>query len=740
MKHLLSILCLLSFTSIYSQNTYTISGYITDASNAEALIGANVVFDLENQKGVITNNEGFYTLSVPAGKISLVFSYVGFTSQQVEVELSENTQLNIKLKPSFNKLNEVVVTSDRFVLEEELQNTSIGTIQLTPKEVEILPALGGEVDIIKVAQLMPGISRGAEGTTGLYVRGGTDDQNLITVDDATIYNAGHLFGFFSIFNNDAVQDVTLIKGGFPAQYGGRLSSVMDIKLKKGDFNTWNGKGGIGLLSSRLTVDGPIIKDKLSIMVSGRRTYIDQVLKVAEQLELTEEGDLPYHFYDLKGKISYKLNSENSIYFSTYVGDDVFDFSRTGDDDNMTEQTDSTATESERSFGFRLGNITSTLQWDHIYNKRLFHNIAIINSRFDYDIVAGFRKNSILVRSLIEDYGFKADWEYFYSSDIHLRWGLNMTTHVFRPNLVNTSGAVADFLDSSQGEHIVNQEIAIYAGNEHIINSKWSGDYGFRISSSIVEGAFYAGLEPRMIAKYTIDNLNSAKLSYTFMRQYMHRVSNLSFTLPTDLWYPITRNVKPQESHQIAAGYLTGIEKWNISISTELYYKTMTNLIEYREGAMIFLNDDFEEELITGKGEAYGAELLIRKKVGKFSGWIGYSLAKATRSFKELNRGVSYSARYDRRHDVSLVANFDISDRFAFSMIWVYSGGSRFTPQNGQYFIPNPSLSGIELVPLYTDRNEITLASTHRLDFNFILKNKPTKWFSSEWHFWRLQFL
>ncbi|MEM6642540.1 MAG: TonB-dependent receptor [Bacteroidota bacterium] len=716
-------------SALLAQENFTISGYITDASNSEALIGTTVLFDVENQKGAIANYYGFYSLTIPAGKVSLLFSFVGFESKQVQVDLTENKTLNVALQPSAGKLSEVVITSDRFVLEEEVKKPQMGIIQLTPKEVEAIPALGGEVDLIKVAQLMPGISRGGEGTTGMYVRGGTDDQNLVTIDEATVYNVGHLFGFFSIFNNDAIRDVKLVKGGFPAQYGGRLSSVMDVRLKEGDLQRWHGRGGIGLLSSRLTIDGPIIQDKLSIMLSGRRTYIDQMLRLTGV-------NLPYYFYDFNGKISYKIDRRNRIYLSAYLGDDVLDFNETVTEENeegIAEKADEI--ENELSFGFKLGNITSTLRWNHIYNnEKLFHNLTLFNTQFDYDIGGNFIDNSILIRSSIRDYGLKADWDYFYSPDISLKWGFNTVTHLFRPNVVNTGGDISEALGSREGDLIVNQEAAIYANNEHNISNRWSTNYGFRISSSIVEGAFYAGFEPRLTARYAINKLNSIKFSYTYMKQYMHRVSSSSISLPTDLWYPVTASVKPQASHQVAVGYFTGIEKWNLSISSELYFKTMSKLIEYREGARLILNDNFEEELINGDGQAYGAEFLARKKVGKFTGWLGYSIAKANRSFTELNRGQTYPARYDRRHDVSMVANFDITPRFAFSMVWVYSSGSRFTAQNGQYFFPNPSFTGVELVPVFTPRNEVTLASSHRLDANFIIKNKPTKWFSSEWHF------
>ncbi|MEM9895351.1 MAG: TonB-dependent receptor [Bacteroidota bacterium] len=715
------------FINGIAQETFTISGYITDEGNSEALIGATILYDQQNQKGVISNYYGFYSISLPEGRYSFTISYIGFESKEIEISLTENRTQNVALKESESTLNEVVVSADRFVLEEEIRKPQMGMIELKPKEMEIIPAIGGEVDLIKVAQLMPGISRGGEGTTGMFVRGGTDDQNLITMDEATVYNVGHLFGFFSIFNNDAIRDVRLVKGGFPSQYGGRLSSVMDVRLKEGDLNAWHARGGIGLLSSRLTVDGPIVKDRLSIMLSGRRTYLDQVLRLTGV-------NIPYFFYDLNGKISYKINQRNRIYLSAYLGDDVLDFNETvTEEEGIAEEADEI--ENELNFGFKLGNVTTTLRWNHIYqNEKLFHNITLFNTTFDYDIGGSFIDNSVLIRSSIRDYGVKADWDYFKNPDLTYKWGLHTITHFFRPNVVNTGGDISEALDSREGELITNQEIAGYANSEYFINKRWSANYGFRVSSSIVEGIIYAGFEPRFTAKFALNDLHSIKFSYTFMKQYMHRVSSSSISLPTDLWYPVTANVKPQASHQVAAGYFTGIKKWNVTISAELYYKTMTNLIEYREGARLLLNDNFEEELLNGDGRAFGGELLIRKKIGKFTGWIGYSLAKATRDFGELNDGLQFPSRYDRRHDVSMVANFELTSRFAFSALWVYASGSRFTAQNGQYFFPNPSFTGIELVPTFTRRNEITLASSHRLDVNFIVKNNPAKRFSSEWHF------
>lgn len=711
-----------------AQETYTISGYITDESNGEALIGATV-FDKISQKGTVSNYYGFYSITLPANKVELRITYIGFENKILSFELDANKGMNHPLVVAASSLKDVVISAERFATEEEVKSTQMGLIQLKPKEIEKIPAIGGEIDIIKVAQLMPGVSRGGEGGTGMFVRGGTDDQNLVLLDEATVYNLGHLFGFFSVFNNDAIRDMTIIKGGFPAQYGGRLSSVIDIRMKEGDLQKWHGSGGIGILSSRLSIDGPIVKDKLSIMLSGRRTYIDKVLGLTGAV-------LPYYFYDLNAKITYKISQKDKIFLSSYIGDDILSYSETvEEEDNDGLANDANDIGDELNFGFELGNKTTTLRWNHIYNQdKLFHNLTIFQTQFEYDIRGKFIDNSLLIKSRIRDLGMKADWDYFPNPDNNIKFGLHAVAHFFRPNVVNTGGEISGALESQEGQLIRNQEISLYANNDRKINNQLSLNYGIRLSSSNVPGTFYGGVEPRVSAKYSFGDLNSVKFSYTFMKQYMHRVSSSSIALPTDLWYPVTQLVKPQNSHQIAAGYFKGFKEKDVNLSVEIYYKTMDNLIEYREGARLLLNDNFEEELLSGHGRAYGGELLIRKKLGKFTGWLGYSLAQTNRTFDELNNRLTYSAKYDRRHDISMVATFDINPRFSFSSVWVMSSGSKFTAQNGQYFFPNTSFTGIDLIPTYTRRNEITLAPSHRFDVNFILRNKPQKKFKSEWHF------
>lgn len=719
-----TIFCLFLSVNVFAQESYTISGYLIDKSNGEVLIGASV-FDLKSKKGVISNTYGFFSLTLPKDSILLSISYIGYKKQDQEFYLNQSTTLNFSLNQETRNLQNVIVSAEKYITKEEVHSTQMSVIKLRAKEIEKIPSIGGEVDLIKVAQLLPGVSRGGEGATGMHVRGGTNDQNLVLLDEATVYNIGHLFGFFSVFNNDAIRDITIIKGGFPAQYGGRLSSVLDVRMKEGDLQKWHGAGGIGLLSSRLTFNGPIIKDKLAIMVSGRRTYIDKVLRLTG-------ANLPYYFYDLNAKLSYKISRKDRLFFSTYVGDDVLDFNETVEEEDAENVND---IGNELNFGFKLGNITSTLRWNHIYNQeKLFSNITLFHTSFDYDIRGSFLDNNLLIRSSIRDIGLKATWDYFPNPDNNIKFGIHTIAHFFRPNVVNTSGEISEALASEQGERINNQEIALFANNEQKINDIISLNYGLRISSSNVPNKFYAGLEPRFGIKYAFGETMSVKMNYTFMKQYVHRVSSSSVALPTDLWYPVTENIKPQSSHQIALGLFKGFETLNLNVSLEGFFKTMNNLIEYREGARLLLNDNFEEELLNGKGIAFGLELLVRKRLGKFTGWVGYSLARTNRTFEGLNYGETYSAKYDRRHDVSLVMTFDINPRFSFSSVWVLSSGARFTAQNGQYFTPNASFTGVQLIPIYTKRNSVELSPSHRLDVNFILRNKPEKKFRSEWHF------
>ncbi len=714
MRLLITYCFLISATHCLCQNT--ISGYITDADNGESLIGVTI-YDETTQTGTITNAYGFYSLTLDNGEHQLRISYIGYETINRTIDLQTNQKLDISMATSVQQFQEVVISADRYIVEEEVKSTQMGSFNLKPKEAAIIPTIGGEADIIKTAQLLPGVSRGGEGTTGMYVRGGTDDQNLVTLDEATVYNVGHLFGFFSVFNTDAIKDVQVIKGGFHSSYGGRLSAVIDTRMYEGNQDRFAAKGGVGILTSRLALNGPIGK-KSSFMIAGRRTYIDKVFGLFGV-------SIPYYFYDLNTKFNYKISARDRIFVSGYFGNDILALQEDVDEEEEFSN--------ELTFGFNLGNFTTSVRWNHLYpNDKLFLNVTALQTNFKYDINGSFVDNNLLIKSKIQDVALKADWDYFVNPNNTVEFGVHSIGHFFRPNVVNTGGDISDFLKSQEGDLIPTQEYAIYAGNEQKFNSKLSAYYGLRISSANVKGAFYYGLEPRLSTNYLLADLTSLKASYSVMSQYMHRVSSSSIALPTDLWYPVTSSVKPQRSHQWSLGLFHGIERLNLNLSVEGFYKTMDNLIEYREGARLLLNDNFEEELISGIGKSYGVEFLVRKKSGPITGWVGYTISKANRTFELLNDGRTYPAKYDRTHDLSVVGIFQLNEKVSFSMVWVYTSGARYTAQTGQYLMPNASLTNVELIPIYSERNAIKLSPSHRLDLNFILKNNPIKKFKSEW--------
>ncbi|MFV1882960.1 MAG: TonB-dependent receptor [Balneola sp.] len=716
MRYLIAIwIPLFFFNLAIAQNT--LSGHIYDKSDGEALPGATLYLP-ELETGVTTNVYGFYSLTVTQNSIRISVSYLGYQPIDTLIYLDGNTTLDFYLDEQIGQLGEVEVSATRIELQEQVNSTKMSAVSLTPQEITNIPTLAGEADLIKVAQLLPGVTSGNEGTTGMFVRGGTDDQNLVVLDDAVVYNLGHLFGFFSVFNSDAIKDVEVIKGGFSPDFGGRLSSVMDVRMNDGSQNRFNARGGIGLLTSRLTVDGPVIKDKISFMLAARRTYIDRVFGLVG-------AELPYYFYDYNAKLNYKISNNDRIYFSSYFGNDVLAFDETSDESEGNE---------DLNFGFKLGNFTSTLRWNHIYkNQKLFSNVTLHQTRFKYDIQGDFIDNSLLIRSQIQDVGVKADWQYFKSPENTFIFGAQTVTHFFRPNVISTSGDISDFVGNREGSLIQNTEWAIYGGNERDFSKALKLNIGLRYSMTIAEGKIYSGPEPRISLRYKFDDNNSVKASYSLMRQYMHRVSSSSIALPTDLWYPVTENVKPQRAHQYALGYTRIFSENQLSFSIETYFKSLKRLIEYREGASLILNDNFERELISGDGEAYGIEFLLRKKYGSFTGWMSYSLSKATRTFPELNNGNTYPAKFDRRHVATLVTMTELNERVSFSAVWTFQSGAWFTPQTGQFLMPNASLTQVELIPIYGARNSTQLTATHRLDINFILKPGGNRRFGGEWH-------
>lgn len=716
-KALFFLLILISCcSSVWAQSipTRTLSGTLTDAATGEQLIAASITTE-DGRTGTVTNAYGYFSIQLPAAKVTLRFSSIGYETMTKQVSLMNDLDLGIiKLKEaSSTMLSGVTINSGGEKLRTHVKSTQMGVVDLPVSLLKKVPAIGGEVDIIKALQLTPGVKRGGEGTIGMYVRGGNVDENLILLDEATIYNAGHLLGFFSVFNAGAIKDVQLYKSNFPAQYGGRLSSIMDVRMKEGNMQQFHGEGALGIISSNLTLEGPIIKDKASFLVSGRRTYLDVV----------SGNGVPYHFYDLNGKANYMVNEKNRIYISGYKGDDVLSLKQNDNSFNVNT-------------GLNLGNSAASLRWNHLFNDpRLFSNFSIVYTKFRYNIEGAFDNNNILIASAIRDAGAKADFSFKPNERHDIHFGATLTSHTFVPNIINTSGSISNALKSKPGVRIKNHELALYANDDWKVANRWQLNYGLRLTANITEqGKVYANPEPRVGARYLINERNSIKFSFARMAQYMHLVASSSVALPTDLWYPVTNRIKPGISDQLSLGYYYTIPKKNIAISIEAYYKTLQNQIEYREGAVLLLNNNYEQELITGKGRSAGVEFFATKTAGRFSGWAGYSLSYALRQFDGLNNGKEYYARFDRRHDFSLVGAYDLTKRHAVSFSWVFSSGSPFTAQTGQYLAPSPSFTSINVLPVYGGHNAERLAAANRIDIDYAYKFGIKRKVKKELHF------
>lgn len=698
---------------------FTISGTVYDANNGETLIGASVTA-LQTNAGTITNEYGFYSISLPAqDSIILEFSYVGFQPQRKTVYLTKNTRLDIQLSSGI-ELDEVVVQASSF--QEQLKSTEMSIEGITTQQVKLIPVVLGESDILKVIQLKPGIPSGSEGTTGLFVRGGGSDQNLIVLDEAIVYNPNHLFGFFSTFNTDAVKDLKLYKGGFPAQYGGRLSSVIDIKLKEGNSKAFAGTGGIGLIASRLTLEGPIQKDKSSFIVSGRRTYVDLFTRAVNNANEGKEDYNPipdYYFYDLNTKINFTLGEKDRLYLSGYFGRDKFGFEGDFFD-----------------FNFDWGNATGTVRWNHVFNPKLFANTTFTYSDYQYNIENNLTGFSFKLGSKIEDATFKTDFYYVLSPKNTLRFGGQATYHQFTVGRLK-AGSDDGVVSFSAGQNFDGTEFGAYVSDDLDISEKLKVNTGLRLSGFTNDGKTYIGLEPRIAARYTLTDRTSLKASYARMYQYLHLVANAGVALPTDVWYPSTDRVKPQRSDQVGIGFSYLLRK-GLFVNLETYYKSLDNQLEFVDGAEIFANDELEEEFAIGRGDGVGFEASIEKEDGKLRGWIGYTLSYVQRGdFETLDPTASFAQQgyfspiYDRRHNISVVASYDLSRRLTASLVWVYGSGDlrwlptgRFTYQD-VYGAPFQAV-----IPIYEDRNTYRLPPYHRLDLGLVWRFFP-KWGESD---------
>ena len=715
-----------------AQTSNTLSGYISDSATGETLIGATVWVEALSQ-GVASNLYGFYTLTLPSDTYEVRVSYLGYNPQRFEVDLSTtDLRLNLALQPGL-ALKEAVVTGERENrIEEQVQ---MSKMEIPIDQIKALPAIGGEVDLLKSLQLLPGVQSGGEGTSGLYVRGGSPDQNLMLLDGVPLYSVNHLFGFFSVFNADAVKNMSITKGGFPARFGGRLSSILEINMKDGNMRELHGDGNISIIASKLTLEGPIVKDKASFMVSARRTYLDillnPIIAAATKSDPTSSVDPAYYFYDLNGKLNWKVSPRDRIYVSAFSGFD--DFGVTTSNSSSFEQT--TETE-DISFGLNWKNQIQALRWNHEIGPRMFSNLSLTHSLYNFNTGVDFRAQSIsptdtvparfasIYRSGIEDYAAKIDVDFAPNARHFIRFGGNLTRHQFSPGALQLQ---LDFgqenpLDTLLGQgDLVSHERYLYIEDEVDLAEDVTVNVGTHGSMLDVDDTTYFSVQPRLALNWKFTPGWAFKASYAEMVQYVNLLTNEGLSLPTDLWLPSTGNVRPQQSWQVAAGLATSVSNGTIELSLEGYYKEMDGLLSYREGGG-FLGDlqgNWEEQVTQGVGNSYGLEALIQKKFGRTSGWIGYTLSWSNRQFDDLNSGEWFPFTYDRRHDASLVVTHQINEAWSGSLAWVYGTGRAVTLTeslfNGLSFGNYPSAPVWE-VP--SDRNDYRMSSYHRLDVSF----------------------
>ncbi len=726
LRAFLTILLICCFTDSFAQDNYTISGYVQDESSGESLIGVSI-YDKNTYKGTTTNQYGFYSLTLPKGQYDIIFSFIGFKSIEKKLDLSKDLRLNISLKNNAIVTDEVIVTGER--LDKNVSSSDMSQAKIEVDNIKQLPVILGEVDVLKSAQLLPGIQSGGEGNSGLYVRGGGPDQNLILLDEAVVYNAAHLFGFFSVFNADAIKDINIIKGGMPAEFGGRLSSVLDITMKDGNNKKYQVDGGIGLLSSRLTVQGPIQKNKSSFIVSGRRTYVDVLAKPFMQGDNAFSGS-GYFFYDLTTKVNYRISDKDRLFLSGYFGRDVFTFANSNNDIGI---------------GIPWGNATTSLRWNHLFNDKLFMNTSLIFSDYRFEFNIEQSQFELKIFSGINDWNTKIDFLYQPNQRNTIKFGANYIYHEFTPgNATGRSGEVVFEPDEIFRQY--SNEGAIYFSDDIDITDELRVHAGLRYSSfqhsgyisfrDYVSNEFtgskdnYRHIEPRLTFRYKVNPTSSVKGAYTQNYQYIHLASTSSVTLPTDLWIPSSAGIKPKFSDQYAMGYFKNFKENTYETSIEAYYKEMTNLIEYKEGVLPEdnTNSNSDDAFAFGDGESYGVELLVKKNKGKTTGWIGYTLSKTTRFFDEVNNGNPFPAKYDRRHDLSITATHKLSDKWSLSSVFVYATGNAITLPTQRYVI------GGNIYTEFTSRNGFRMDPYHRLDIGATYTRKKKKKFQSSWNF------
>ncbi len=722
---LIFFLLLAQFGTLCAQNKQTLNGTVSDAKTGETLIGSSVKLIGSTNASTMTNSYGFYSLNIPAGNYEMSISFIGYKTIKQNIAVSKDQRINFVLEED-NQLNEVVISGVK--RNENVSSPQMGLQKINVKEINSVPVLLGERDVLKTLQLLPGIKSAGEGNSGFYVRGGSTDQNLILLDEAPVYNASHLMGFFSTFNSDAIKDVSVYKGGMPAQYGGRLSSVLDIKMNDGNRKSYTAEGGIGLISSRLKVEGPIVKDKGSFMISARRTYMDAFLKLSSDSAINSNT---LYFYDLNAKANYQLDEKNTLYLSGYFGRDKLGLADT--------------------FGFNWGNATVTLRWNHLYSNRLFSNTSLIYSNYNYVIQNFMEENNFEINSSIKDFNLKQDFEYTVSNSHNLKFGVNAIHHTIAPGKLTATESSS--VNQTAYEDRKGLELAAYLSDEWTVSDRMNLVYGLRLSSfslmgpgniksydadgNTINNVFYKSgefvksyfnLEPRLSTSYQLSNSSSLKAAYTRNVQNIHLMSNSTSTSPTDLYIMNSNNVKPEIADQIAAGYFRNFNDDNYEFSAEVYYKWMQNQIEYRSGTDLRGNGNVEADLLYGDGRAYGLELFFKKRFGKFNGWVGYTWSRTQRQFDAINNQKWFYAKQDRTHDLSLVGIYKASTRWTFSSVFVYNTGNAVTFPSAKYQINDRT------VFYYTEKNGYRTPAYHRLDFSATLEGKPGRKVQSSWSF------
>ena len=726
-----SVLLMLLLTTVngFSQDKVTLSGHIRDATNGEELIGANIyVADLKS--GISTNVYGFYSLSLDPKTYTISISYLGYQQQLLEVALTNSQTLDIELQPEGILVDEVVVTAKQE--DQNVTNIEMSVENLTALQIKQIPQVMGEADLIRSIQLLPGVSTVGEGATGFNVRGGNVDQNLILLDEATVYNSSHLFGLFSVFNVDAIKDSKLYKGGIPAKYGGRLSSVLDVRQRDGNKKNFAMNGGIGLLASRLTLEGPIQKDKSSFMIAGRRSYGDLFLKLNNDLK-----DNVVYFYDLNAKVNFKLTEKDHLFLSGYFGRDVFNF---GDD-----------------FASDWGNATASLRWNHLFSNKLFSNFTAIYSDYGYSFGVPEGAQAFDWDSRIYNYLLKGDFTYFFSPGTKLDFGIESNYYRFHPGLARGLGSESIF-NKIDVQHQYALESAVYASYEHQPIRNLTLQYGLRFSNfqrlgkqdiyiyengeptdrtAIIDTTSYGKLEqiksfsapePRFSANYVINEKNSVKLSYNRMQQYIHLVSNTTSATPIDIWTPSGNYIDPATVDQVALGYFKNFKDNAYEASVEGFYKNFDNLLDYKDGAELLLNETLETELLSGTGRAYGLELSVRKNKGAITGWVSYTLSKSERKVPGINNGKYYDSNYDKTHDLSVTTSWRINKQLNLSANFAFATGRPITYPESRYVF-----DGIT-VPHYDNRNGARTPKYHRMDIGlqYTPKKSQTKRWKSSW--------